>query len=135
MGDGEPIENLPVPADSVLQTTRNVRLANATKKKVKVRLFYQTTDRDANAVWPTGKPGEEGAQPLEVELEPGEVADVQQGDWTVNASRASFTAETEDGEVKWEQFKDKELDLVPEETDGAEGYASPTLQTMTLSFR
>jgi hypothetical protein len=133
--DGEPVANVPLPAASVLQTTRNVRFSNPTNKKVKVKLYYQTTDIEDNAVWPTGRPGDAEAKPVEVEVEPGEVAEVTEGDWTVNANRISFTAETDDGEQKWEQFKDQELNLVPEETDGAEGYAAPNVQAITLAFK
>ncbi|MBY0227698.1 MAG: hypothetical protein K2W96_00315, partial [Gemmataceae bacterium] len=132
--EGASVDAIPLPADSVLQTTRKVRFANTTKKKVKVKFFYETVTEDDKLDWPTGEPAK-GGTPVELDLEPGEVAEVKEGDWTVNASRISFTAQTEDGSKKWEQFKDQEMDLVPEDTEGVKGYAAPAIQTLTLSFK
>ena len=95
--------------------------------------YVVRVDRDGKTVWSPGAPGET-AEAAEYELRPGEVALLKDGDWQVNATRVRVWAVA--GDQRWEQFKDKDLVLVPEtDKDGARGYASPDVQTLNVSFR
>jgi hypothetical protein len=113
------------PVTAQWQTTRYVTLANALKQKVKVRMTYETLGEDDEPV--------EGT--CEFELDPGEVCDLEQEGWQVNASRIKFTATAADGTVL-KRFQDEWLNLVPEtDDDGVQGYASPDKQRSCISIR
>jgi hypothetical protein len=111
--------------DAVWQTTRFIRLSNGYTSRITVNLTYQTLDANEDPV--------EGS--VEVELAPGEVVDVYQGNWQVNAQRISFSAVAEDG-AEWERWSKRWLELVPERDEkGTPGYASPRIETKVVAFR
>lgn len=107
------------------QATRNVRLANNLNQKVTLNLIYQTLSEDGNTV--------EGES--EVELDPGEVADLYENDWRVNAMQVRFSAVAADGTVL-RRLNDQWVDIVPETDEaGIRGYPSSTIQTQVISLR
>jgi hypothetical protein len=111
--------------DAVWQTTRYVRLTNGYNSRVTVDLTYETVDGSDHVVQDT----------CQVVLDPGEVVDVMQGDWQVNAQRVEFTARADDGK-EWKRFSKQWLNLVPEKDEqGVPGYASPSIQTSVIAIR
>jgi hypothetical protein len=70
---------------------------------------------------------------MTLELEPGEVADVADGDWRLHADRIRIWAETDDGQ-KWLTFKNKTLRLVPEtDAEGNHVYLAPACDTFVFT--
>jgi hypothetical protein len=115
----------PPPVDAQWQVTRYVTLSNATQTKLKVKLTYETFDERNEVV----------VDEAEVELDPGEVADIEQDGWRINARRIMIYAQGDDG-TELRRFKDRWLDLVPEiAEDGLPGYPSPTIQRATIVLR
>jgi hypothetical protein len=121
------------PVDSVWQNTRGLRVGNGTKEKVKVFVEYETQNDQGQTQWyPQNGQARKG---LQFDLAPGEVSDLKDGDWQINARRVRVWAQGADGK-RWVRFKDKELDLVPEKDGkGNHGYASPQKQKMVVAFR
>jgi hypothetical protein len=113
------------PLNSQWQNTRLVRLSNATKKRVKLFITYETLNAAEEVV----------EDNVEVTADPDEVFDLEQGGWIANAIRIKIVIRYPDGtEVK--RFKDEWLDLVPEtDQDGVPGYASPSVQRVTIAIR
>jgi hypothetical protein len=123
------------PVSSIFHTTRHMRVGNGSKQKIKVHVQYETVTDKQKKDWFPQDP-DKGKKKLEFDLKPGEVSDLQDGDWQINASRARIWAETEDGKQEWQQFKDKDLALVPEKDDkGQAGYTAPKQQTFNVAFR
>jgi hypothetical protein len=121
------------PLDAVWQKTRALRVGNGSKQKLRVHVRYETLDDQNEMQWYPD--AAEGSKTLEYDLKPGEVADLKDGDWQINATRVRIWAEGPEGK-KWVRFKDKELKLVPEkDKDGNHGYPSSRLQTFVVSFR
>jgi hypothetical protein len=123
------------PLDSVWQRTRFLRVSNATQQKLRIFIRYETyTDSDERQWFP---PADTDPGTLAIDLDPGEVCDVTDGDWRLNARRVRIWAEGEDDtKAKWLRFKDKGLWLVPEvDADGNHAYAFPRIQTFTVAFR
>jgi hypothetical protein len=114
--------------DSVWQTTRTLKVANATEEKIKVFLRYEAQDDAGN--WQSYPDDTEGARSLVYDLEPGEVCFLKDGDWAIRARRVLIWAEG-DGK-QWVRYKTQELSLVPEPDDG---YAAPRVQVFNLAFR
>jgi hypothetical protein len=116
------------------QTARYLRLANATKGRLTARVLYETQNDKGETVWQPVRP-KEGGDPLTVELDPGDVTNITDNDWTVQASRVRLWATSADNN-EWGTFKDKDLWLVPETNDkGEHGYFSPQVESMTFTFR
>jgi hypothetical protein len=129
---GETADN-EAPVDAVWHTTRNLRVSNGAKEKIKVKVQYEAVDASDQAGWFPQAP-EDGKRALEFELQPGEVANLQDGDWRVNASRVRIWAEG--GGQQWQQFRDRDLELVPERDDrGTPGYAAAEAQTFNVAFQ
>src|SRR5262249_42127202 len=121
-----------VAPDAMWQTTRFVRVGNSYNKKIKVYVIYQTVDQSDNTIWAPADPDKMEA--IEYELNPGEVCLLEDDGWQINASKVRIWAEAPD--TKWEQFKKKDLVLVPEkDKDGVQGYASANTQTFNVAFR
>jgi hypothetical protein len=67
------------------------------------------------------------------ELAPGETADLQDGDWRLNARKVRIWAQSQSGK-QWLKFKDADLDLVPEADDsGQHSYLADQLQIYNFS--
>jgi hypothetical protein len=123
--DGYGYGEVEPPVTAQWQTTRYVTLANTLRQKCKVVLTYETLDEDDEPVEDT----------CEVELDPGEICDIEQEGWLVNARRIKFVVTTADG-MELKRFKDEWLNLVPEtDDDDVPGYASPEKQRCTISVR
>jgi hypothetical protein len=117
---------------SVYQTTRHLRVTNATREKMTVYLQYRAQDENEEWLWSPGEPGSEDV--MTYELEPGEVADLADEDWHICASRVRLWAVS--ANQTYEQFKDQDLWLVPEtDRDGTHLYESPAVQTIQLAIR
>jgi hypothetical protein len=117
---------------TVLQTTRYLRIANATDRRVTVYLRYYTPTEKGDSVWFPANPGV--GKPLKFELDPGESVDAMDGDWRINASAVRIWAAS--GDVKWFTFAKKDLPLVPETTpQGVHGYESSDLQVFNFTVR
>ncbi len=122
-------------AAPTVQFTRYLRLGNATKENVTFYVEYYTCDDQGKWSWTPGKPGAEDTQPMTFELAAGEAADIQDGDWQINAVKVRVWARSESGK-QWTNFKDKDLLLVPEVDDaGQHSYLSNALQTVNFSVR
>jgi hypothetical protein len=129
--DGEPP---PVPEegeqevpsiDAQWQTTRFINLSNARDEKVTATVTYETLNEDGELVEDT----------VEVPLDPGEVVELYQGDWRINARRVKLLVEGADG-AQLKRFKDDWLDLVPEtDENGVPGYPAPNIQTKVIAIR
>src|SRR5262249_36600818 len=114
------------------QTTRYIRVANATKEKLTVYLQVKTQDESEEWVWYPAQPGADDV--LAFELEPGQAADLSDGDWAVNGSRVRLWAASASREYL--AFRDKDLWLVPETNDeGYHGYESADVQTFEVAIR
>jgi hypothetical protein len=114
-----------VPIDAQWQNTRYVTLCNASEKKLKVKITYETLNEDDDVV--------DGD--AEVEIDPAEVCDLTQGAWPVNAVRIKIVVVYPDG-TELKRFRDEWLTLVPETDDqGVPGYASPSVQRASISLR
>ncbi len=71
---------------------------------------------------------------LAFELEPGQSADLTDGDWEVNGSRARLWAVSASRE--YANFRDSDLWLVPETNDeGYHGYEAAEIQTFEVAIR
>ena len=106
--------------------TRYLRVGNDSKEKVTVSLQYKTDTADGPK-WFPADPAADPNQAVQITLAPGEVADIKEGDWRLNASNVRIWAKSDTQE--WNMFKDKDLPLVPETDDkGANTYAANDLQ-------
>jgi hypothetical protein len=116
------------------QTTRRLRLRNATKKKITVHVQYRTRTETGDPSWfPGEKPDSEEENAVPYEVPAGKTVDIEDNDWPVHANKARVWAEG-DGK-KWHQFKDKDLNLVPEkDQDNQNAYKAAVPQTATLAF-
>lgn len=127
--DGLPVpdegDEVVEPINAVWQTTRFVRLSNAHTTRVTVEVTFETVDETDQVVEST----------CQVVLGPGEVVDLYQDDWRVNAQRVEVLARADDGR-EWKRFRKQGLDLVPErDEEGAPGYAAAVIQTTVIAFR
>ncbi|MEI8376154.1 MAG: hypothetical protein WCJ35_25320, partial [Planctomycetota bacterium] len=117
-----------------VQYTRYLRLGNGTNEKVTFSVLYYTCDDQGKWSWTPGELGT-NAQPMTFELAPGEAADIQDGDWRINAAKARVWAKSASGK-EWNQFKDEDLELVTETDDaGQHSYMSSELQTANYTVR
>ena len=66
---------------------------------------------------------------MSFELNPGETADLQEGDWRVNARKVR-TGESDKG--AWDRFREADLWLVPEQDHV---YEAPEVQTFLFTVR
>src|SRR5262249_29837375 len=98
-GDDEPPEVIGPGDDDVTgvedqeiatHRTRYLRLGNGTKKRVTFYIRYHARDDDGQLDW---FPGQE-EDPLIITVEAGQVMDVYDGTWHVNADRVFVWAET-----------------------------------------
>ena len=87
------------------QTTRYLRLANATPKKVSVQLRYFVETGPHKTAWLPERPDSADGAWTTVELEAGETADLKDGDWRINARRVCVWAKA--GDQEWDQFPRK----------------------------
>ncbi len=109
-------------------STRFLRVGNDTAVRVDIFLQYKT-QTDQGEVWLPAKPAV-SLQAVTVSLAPGEIADIKEGDWRLNASRVRIWAKSETQE--WNQFKNRDLPLVPE---AGALYASNDLQVFNFTIR
>jgi hypothetical protein len=114
------------------QMTRRLRVANATNEKLTVYLQVKTQNDQDEWVWFPSQPGRDRV--LAYELEPGQAADLMDGKWEVNGSRARLWAVGANQE--YVAFRDKDLWLVPEMNDeGYHGYDAADIQTFEIAIR
>ncbi len=115
------------------QTTRYLRVTNATGERLTLYVQLKTQDENEEWVWFPTAPG--GDQALVYELEPGQVMDLESGDWRVNGSRVRVWAESASRE--YVAFRDKDLWLVPEKEpeEGTHGYEAADIETFELAIR
>jgi hypothetical protein len=123
--DGEAVSD-------VWQTARYLRLGNDTKEKVRIWVQYYTEGQGGAWDWSPAAPGKNDA--LVIDLDPGEVTDLKDGDWRVNGQRVRIWAQSESKE--WATFKNKDLWLVPEvDSEGNPGYVAAEIQTFNFTIR
>jgi hypothetical protein len=102
-----------------------VRLSNGYKTKAIFTVVYETVD-DADQVVESA---------VQIEVGPGEVVDLFEGKWRVNAQRIRFTAEADDGK-QWRRFEKRWMPLVTKsDAKGVLGYASPTIETSVVAIK
>jgi hypothetical protein len=131
---GEQYADIGPAADSadLEQSTRYLRVANCTEEPVKLYLQYEGRTQDGQWQWIPGRPGEAGDAET-YDIGPGEVMDLADNGWRINAARVRLWAKAGDRDLV--QFKDKDLWLVPEtNTDGAPGYESAEIQTFFFAI-
>jgi hypothetical protein len=107
----------------VPQTTRYLRLGNGADKPITFFVQYYSDD-DGKFV---------PADPIERTVEPGDMLDLVVDGWRVNAPRARVWAKSADR--TWENFKDKDLPIVPEMEDGKAGYLAPDIGVFNFTLR
>ena len=95
---------------TVPQNTRYIRLSNGTEEALIFHIKYEIPDENDKGTWLPSEPGDE--KELNLKLAPGEVVDLTDNKWRVNARSARIWCESETR--KYHQFKDKDLLLVPE---------------------
>jgi hypothetical protein len=119
-------------AAKVVQTTRILRVANATDKKVSFRIRYEAPGPDGAPVWLPAKP----ADVITVkDVLPGHAMDLSRGDWPVNATRVRVWAEAVSGKV-WDRFREEDLVLVPEvDAEGKHTYEAPAPDVLVFTVR
>ena len=106
---------------AVKQTSRRLRVTNATAGPVTLYLTYEAKVSDGTTQWFPAEPGEAG-KALTFELAAGEQADLSDNDWLIRASRVRLWAAAPTGK-QWNTFKDQDLWLVPEvDADGNHTY-------------
>jgi hypothetical protein len=114
------------------QTTRFLRVTNATAEKMTVYVQVKAQDEEDQWVWFPTAPG--GEQALVYDLEPGQALTLDNGEWQVNGSRVRVWAESPSQE--YTEFRDKDLWLVPETDDeGYHGYEAEDVETFELAIR
>ncbi len=120
-------------ASAVWQTTRFLRVANSTNKPVTMKVYYFTKVQDADYSWFPADPDAPDAQCVTYDLNPGEVCDLQDNDWKLNATKVRIEAESEGR--KWTRFSKNDLWLVPETDDqGNHGYVAPDIEVFTFTL-
>jgi hypothetical protein len=130
-GDDTPLSE--EQASAVWQTTRYLRVANSTNKPVTMKVYYFTKVQDADYSWFPADPDAPDAQCVTYELNPGEVCDLQDNDWKLNATKVRIEAESEGR--KWARFSKNDLWLVPETDDqGNHGYVAPDIEVFTFTL-
>jgi hypothetical protein len=111
-----------------------LRVVNLTADRITVSVQSYSQDDQARWLWYPADPRQSTAAKT-VTVGPGETQDVQIEGWRLNASKARIWARSEKGSA-WNQFKDKDLLLVPEQDkDGNFGYFAPDMQTFTFTIR
>lgn len=110
-------------------STRFVRIVNAIQEPVTFHIRYHSPADDGTSGWfPPEK------QTLDIPLEPGQVANVYDGPWRLNADQIRIWADTESGK-NWNSFKAKPFNLVPEQSqDGRPGYMAPAADTVVFTI-
>jgi hypothetical protein len=117
------------------QTTRYLRVVNTSGEKVTVFLRYYTQDQSQAWNWFPGAPGDESAEPLAFEFEPGEAADLTDNEWRVNASRVRLWGQAASGK-QWPKFKDQDFLLVPEvDEDGRHSYPADGIGVCSFTIK
>ncbi len=117
-------------AAEVAQQTRYLRVANETDKPITVFVQYQTLNDKNEWVWSA-----EGDDALPYQLQPGEVTDLADNGWRINAVSAHVWAKSDAGD-EWVAFKNQELWLVPEQdADGNHVYQDPDVQVFDFTVR
>jgi hypothetical protein len=121
-----------VATDLPLQNTRKLLVVNNSKEKATVLVQYHGPTEEGDWKWFPGEPGSD--QTLTFEVEPGESIQVVDGDWPIRADRVRVWATGE--MTQWNQFKDRDLVLVPEVDDaGNRGYRALDVQTTVFAIR
>jgi hypothetical protein len=95
------------------QTTRYLRVGNATREKVVVSVRFLVETGPETTVWLPADPNDTGDDWAVMELEPGESADLKQDDWQVNARQVCIWARSDSSQ--WNQFRSRPLDLVSDQ--------------------
>jgi hypothetical protein len=114
------------------QTSRYIRVANATKEKITLYLQVRTQNEEDDWLWYPAAPGADEA--LSFELAPGQAAQLSDGDWPINGNRVRLWAESKT--QQYLAFRDKDLWLVPEiDCEGYHDYQSPDVQTFEVAIR
>jgi hypothetical protein len=109
----------------VPQTSRYLRFANNSKERVTLKVEVPAAPENKT----------EAPRQLEYKMEPGEVADLKDGDWRVNASKVRFSVVTEKGK-ELNQFKDKDFVLVPEKDEkGEPSYQAATPEVAQIGIQ
>jgi hypothetical protein len=120
----------------VRQSARRLRLRNGSNKKVVFHVEYKApTEKDEVKWFPNREPTGDKRKALTYEVEPGDTVDVEDNGWRVSAQKARIWA---DGDGRsWNQFKDKDLDLVPEKDEGGNesSYLAATPQNISFTVR
>ena len=117
-------------AADVLQQTRYLRVANDTDKPVTIFVQYQALNDQGDWVW-----SGDGDDALQFRLEPGEVTDLDDNGWRINAASAHIWVKSENGD-EWNTFKNQELWLVPEQDEnGNHMYQDQGIQIFDYAVR
>jgi hypothetical protein len=135
VGDNPPPATEVTPtAKPVWQDRRLLRLGNATEERVTVNVQYRSKNDQLKWAWYPVDP-KESTKSLTVTLEPGQMLDLEDDGWRVNANKARIWAKSASG-TAWDTFKDKDLYLVPEQDkDGYLGYYAPEMQVFTFTVK
>jgi hypothetical protein len=115
--------------------TRYLRVHNDTGENLRVYIQYYTPGDQGRWRWlPGDLKAPSSGQFVMVECPKDGQTEVQDRDTRVDASRVRVWAISESGK-KWEDFRDKDLEVVPERNDKDEpSYLAAIRQTYPLSF-
>jgi hypothetical protein len=120
------------PDGTARQTSRYLRVANGTNEKLTVYVQVKAEASDDEWVWYPGEPGSDRV--LAYELEPGQTADLSDGDWQLNGSRVRLWAESVSHQYL--TFRDQDLWLVPEtDNEDYHAYYASGIQTLDITIR
>jgi hypothetical protein len=110
------------------QTTRYLRVGNATRQKVAVYVRFLAETGPNTTAWIPAEPNDPSDQWAVLELEPGESVDLKQDDWQVNVRQACIWARSDASE--WNQFRNRPLNLVADQQ-----YQSAAPQVFNFTIR
>jgi hypothetical protein len=120
-------------ADVSAQTCRYLQVKNDTGAALTVYLQYKTQDDRGAWGWYPADPTQSD-QCVAYELAAGEETCLDDGGWTVNASRVRIWAGAAGGD-QWLDYQDKDLWLVPEvDDDGEHRYYAAGMETVPYVF-
>jgi hypothetical protein len=111
---------------------RTLTVRNNTSEKLHVWVQYRTKAESETWQWLPANPKESG-RAVSLSLNPGESADVLDGEAVVSASRVRIWASTASGK-EWVKYQDRDFWLVSATGDGKHRYQAVAMESRSISF-
>jgi len=124
-----------VPIDSVPQSGRYLNIVNLSSSRTTIHVKYHAVDQSGQWNWfPSAPDADDDA--LSFDLDPGQTAELWDGDWHVYADKPRIWADSADGQNHWARYQTSDLLLVSEQDDqGQPSYLSPDIQTLSFGLK